>query len=96
MTGRTDRHASGHPGAARPDADSESGTEPDDPEKAVFALESMFRRGLIDRATYERRREALNAGTAMRGDRTLDRPTPGDPGRHHGAAGGTTDDEAGG
>lgn len=96
MTGPSERHASGHPGAARPDADSESGTEPDDPEKALFALESMFQRGLIDKATYERRLAALNAGTPPRGARTPDSPPPGDPGRHRGAAGGTTDDEAGG
>lgn len=59
---------SGRIGVARQETDAESGTEgtPDDGSderrRALFALESMFKRGLIPKAEYERRRNALAAG----------------------------------
>ena len=59
MTGQDGRR----PGAAAGDADAESGQAcGDDRRQALAALEIMRRRGLIDDATYQARRQEIEAG----------------------------------
>ncbi|MGP1398040.1 MAG: hypothetical protein ACTS3R_21235 [Inquilinaceae bacterium] len=50
------------PSAAEAGTDAESGTVGgDDRDQALFALDAMLGRGLIDQATYDRRRAAILA-----------------------------------
>lgn len=50
------------PSAAEAGTDAESGTVGgDDRGQALFALDAMLSRGLIDQATYDRRRAAILA-----------------------------------
>lgn len=60
MTHRTGKP----PAAAGADTDQESGTTgTDDTRQALFALDVMRQRGLIDEATYQARRTRLLAGS---------------------------------
>ncbi len=52
------------PAASSGVADTESGIEgeaADDPQRALFALEALYRRGLIPEADYRARKAALEA-----------------------------------
>jgi hypothetical protein len=57
--------AAGRTGAARMETDDESGTQgvPDDGDderrRALFALDAMFKRGLLAKEEYERRKTGL-------------------------------------
>jgi hypothetical protein len=65
MTAPKDPPAPGRTGAARMETDDESGTQgrpdegQDERRRALFALESMFKRGLVPKEEYERRKAAL-------------------------------------
>lgn len=49
-------------GAAGGETDSESGNQGESMAKALFALDAMFRRGLIPEAQYRTRRAEIEAG----------------------------------
>jgi hypothetical protein len=59
-----DRQQKTPPAAAAADTDAESGSAEDSLRRALFALDAMRTRGLIDEATWTARRQALLAEAA--------------------------------